>query len=213
MILPAAFISLLNIILSTMYPAAHLKSILNDLLRVFFYLVVDIGESFLALQHIREHPISFEMTLDVYKVWKFLAFYGILICLMVFVWTVIMDYWLMYISTLKLNLILLRFEKYFRILLLACIIIYVLQLIVIAMLLVLDKNVPIIKSLIISFKSINKHCFKNICLGLFTSLSSIFLTIVTFGIGIIWLKPLIVLTNAIQYQLMFTSKTTASQFD
>lgn len=203
MILPSAFISLLNIILSKMYPAVHLENVLIDCLRVFFFLVADVGGSFLALQHAREHSISFEMALDVYKVWKILVFFGILICLMKFILNVITDYSLVYISTLNLNLSLFRFAKYFEILLIACITIYVFQLIVMAMLLVLDKNVPIINSLIISFKSINKHCFKNISLGLFTGLSAILFTILTLGIGLIWLQPMLSLTHAIQYRRIF----------
>ena len=59
------------------------------------------------------------------------------------------------------------------------------------MLLILDKNLTQIESFTICFKAINKHCFKNISLGLFTWLSAIFFTVLTLGIGLIWLQPML----------------------
>mgnify|MGYP003544812454 FL=1 len=59
------------------------------------------------------------------------------------------------------------------------------------------------KSFAICLKAINKRSFKNISLGLFTWFLAIFFTILTLGIGLIWLQPMLSLTHAIQYQRIF----------
>ena len=204
MILPAAFIAFLNIILNTMYPL-HLRVNLNGFFRIFFYLVVDVGLSFLALQHIRNHFVKFKMGLEVYEVWKPLAFFG----LIPYFLSLIYSFYCKYISTFNFNGTLYDFEIIVEFILLLIVLIiismYIFQLIIMTMLLVLDRDLKVMESFILCFKSINKHFLKKIGLGLFTGISCIFLTIVTLGIGLIWLKPMIVTTNAIQYQHIFGS--------
>lgn len=203
-------LGILNLVFNLMYPAAHFKKVFIDIASLSFYLNAYISLSFVALQHIRGLPIRCEMALRLGKVKKYLILSGIMLWLLGFIGVTITDHWSMYILTLNLNVILYQFAIIFEVMLLVFIAIYILQVATITILLVLDKSVPPLKSFKLSFKSINKHCFKNIILGLFTWITTIFLALATFGIGLIWLKPILTITNAIQYQNLSCEEPTVS---
>ncbi|HEY2566939.1 MAG TPA: hypothetical protein VGH95_04455 [Candidatus Aquirickettsiella sp.] len=204
-VVPITVLTCLSYLLDSLYPALHLKNIFYDIYHYFFYVVCEVSLSLIALQYIRGIAAGYEMALDIGKVWKPLVFFG----LIPYFLSLIFDFYFKYISTFNFNGTVYGFEItvgfILFLILLIIISIYIVQLIIMTMLLVLDRNLKVIESLILSFKSINKHFFKNVSLGLFTWTMTIFLIVVTFGIGLIWLKPMMATTNAIQYQRIFRS--------
>lgn len=198
-IVPTLFLLSLSLLLDGMYPSFHLIDFLMDIPHSIFYLISGISLSHIALQHIRGKSVHYEMALDLDKIWKSLVFFGFIVYLLLFM----INLWLLYISTLSANSTVYGFQIIFECIFFTIITIYIFQLAIITMLLILDKNLTQMKSFAICFKAINKHCFKNISLGLFTWFLAIFFTILTLGIGLIWLQPMLSLTHAIQYQRIF----------
>lgn len=198
-IVPIYFFLSLSLLLDGMYPTFHLKDFLMDIPHSLFYLTSGISLSHIALQHIRDKNVHYKMALDLDKIWKPLIFFGFIVCLLTFM----INLWLIYISTLSANRTAYGFQIIFECILFTLIAIYIFQLAIMTMLLILDKNLTPIESFSICFKAINKHFFNNISLGLFTWLSAIFFTVLTLGIGLIWLQPMLSLTYAIQYRRIF----------
>lgn len=98
------------------------------------------------------------------------SFFGFIVYLLLFM----INLWLLYISTLSANSTVYGFQIIFECIFFTIITIYIFQLSIMTMLLIVDKNLTQMKSFAICFKAINKHCFKNISLGLFTWFLAIF---------------------------------------
>ncbi|TLY47431.1 MAG: hypothetical protein E6K54_05910 [Gammaproteobacteria bacterium] len=80
---------------------------------------------------------------------------------------------------------------------------YLSILVYMTVLLILDKKMAWKESLRLVFQSVNQHVFKNVSLIIVTSLVFGLLTLMTLGIGLIWLLPMTSLVTAIQYNKIF----------
>lgn len=192
------FVSL-SLLLDAMYPIFHFKDILMGMFFSFFCMASEVSLSLIALQYIQGCTVRYEMALDLDKVWKPLIFFGFIICFL----SLCFNLWFIRMTIPNFNVNLSIYEIISVLILFSYITIYSFQLAIMTILLIVDKKFNFFKSIALSFKSINKHCFKNISLGLFTWLATLVLTIVTLGIGLIWLKPIQTITYAIQYRRIF----------
>ena len=165
-------------------------------------LVLSIALIFLALHHFRKQTVNSAMVFKLRKNWKPLACIGILLYLLNIV---------LFSGT---NLILYKFFAIglngifasglgLRFIVFAFLYAYITLLITMTMVLILDKKMQLKASFKIALKSINQHWFKNIALLLLAMLVFLVGGILTLGIGVIWLLPLLSLITAIQYEQIF----------
>ena len=156
--------------------------------------------AYLALNQLRHKSIQVEMVFEFRKAWRPLALIGLLLYLFDSL-VLSASNFLLYYYQLTPSAFYLGFGL--RFVLFVLLYTYITVGVFMAILLILDQKMPLKDSLNTAFKSINQHPVKNIGLILLTSLAFVVLTLVTFGIGLIWLLPMVSLITAIQYNQIF----------
>ncbi|MES2997836.1 MAG: hypothetical protein V4700_00725 [Pseudomonadota bacterium] len=170
-----------------------------------FRLLLSISLVFLALHHVRKEKVNATMVFEFCKDWKPLAFIGVILyllnqgLLLVSRANFISEYKLLG-NEIKGVLIM---GKSVELILFILLYSYITLLITMAMLLILDKKMQLKDSVKIALISINQHWFKNIVLFILASLLFLLVGVVTLGIGLIWVLPLLFLITAIQYEHIF----------
>ncbi|MDQ8039604.1 MAG: hypothetical protein REH83_04280 [Rickettsiella sp.] len=165
-----------------------------------FRLLLSISLVFLALQHARNQAINSTMVFEFRRVWKPLALIGIMLYLFHILLLAGDELISVSLFNFKIAWMLVSGIGFF---VLAFLCTYIMLLITMAMLLILDKNMKLKKSLKQAFVAVNQHWFKNIALLLLASVVLIIAGTLTLGIGLIWLLPFLALISAIQYQQIF----------
>ena len=156
--------------------------------------------AYLALNQLRHQSIQVEMVFEFRKAWRPLVLIGLLLYLFDSV-VLSASNFLLYYYQLTPQIFYLGFGL--RFVLFVLLYTYITIGVFMAILLILDQKMPLKESLSVAFKSINQHLVKNIALILLTSFAFVVLTLLTLGIGLIWLLPMVSLVTAIQYSQIF----------
>lgn len=190
--------------------SVNVQLTVSPVVRVLNFVVIGILEvlrlllttslAYLALQHLRHHAISSNMVFAFRKAWQPLAIIGLALYLMNAI--------LLLGSSSLLHHHLLTPRVFYsglsvRFILYALWYAYVTTVVFMAILLILDQQLTLKNSLGVAFKSINKHLFKNMGLILLANIGFVVLMVITLGIGLIWLIPMMALLTAIQYNQIF----------
>lgn len=156
--------------------------------------------AYLALHHLRNQPIWASMVFSFRKAWQPLLVVGIMLYL-IDVLLLSGSNFLLYHYQLTPQIFYLGFGL--RFILFALLYTYITIGFFMTILLILDQQLTLKNSLRTAFKSINRHLIKNIGLIIVISFGCVLLTLVTLGIGLIWLLPMVSLVTAIQYNQIF----------
>lgn len=196
---------------------AHNAIALYDLKLGLKFIVVGIVEilrflltaslAFMALQHLRNEPIHASMVFSFRHAWRPLLIIALLLYLFnsfiisstnILLHSVLFKQQMVYLGSIVGSIFLfvvfiIGFFLYF----------YFSILVFMTVLLILDQKMTSKQSLRLAFQSINQHFFKNITLIIVTSIVFGLLTLMSLGIGLIWLLPMTSLVTAIQYNQIF----------
>ncbi len=156
--------------------------------------------AYLALNQLRHQSIQVEMVFEFRKAWRPLVLIGLLLYLFDSL-ALSASNFLLYYYPLTPSIFYLGFGL--RFVLFVLLYTYITIGFFMAILLILDQKMSLKESLSMAFKSINQHWVKNIALILLTSFAFVVLTLLTLGIGLIWLLPMVSLVTAIQYSQIF----------
>lgn len=196
---------------------AHNAIALYDLKLGLKFIVVGIVEilrflltaslAFMALQHLRNEPIHASMVFSFRHAWRPLLIIALLLYLFnsfiisstnILLHSVLFKQQMVYLGSIVGSIFLfvvfiIGFFLYF----------YFSILVFMTVLLILDQKMTGKQSLRLAFQSINQHFLKNITLIIVTSIVFGLLTLMSLGIGLIWLLPMTSLVTAIQYNQIF----------
>ena len=196
---------------------AHNAIALYDLKLGLKFIVVGIVEilrflltaslAFMALQHLRNEPIHASMVFSFRHAWRPLLIIALLLYLFnsfiisstnILLHSVLFKQQMVYLGSIVGSIFLfvvfiIGFFLYF----------YFSILVFMTVLLILDQKMTSKQSLRLAFQSINQHFLKNITLIIVTSIVFGLLTLMSLGIGLIWLLPMTSLVTAIQYNQIF----------
>lgn len=165
--------------------------------------------AYLALNHLRRFPTHASMVFSFRQAWRPLVSVGLLLYLFN---SLLLSgtHSLMHspfvqqqVSSLGMSLGIINWIELVIFLLFFFFYFYLSIVVFMSVLLILDKKIAWKGSLVLAFQSVNQHCFKNISLIILTGFVFGLLTLMTLGVGLIWLLPMTSLVTAIQYNQIF----------
>lgn len=163
--------------------------------------------AYLALNHLRREPIHANMVFSFRQAWRPLLLVGLLLYLfnsfIISSTNILLHNELFQQQMASLGSVFGSMLLLFIFLICLFLYFYFSIIVFMTVLLILDKKVSTKESLSLAFLSVNQHFFKNCFLIIITSIVFGFLTLITLGVGLIWLLPMTSLVTAIQYNQIF----------